>query len=104
MNPAERAKQLEGDNTLEQAHGSAAEGGQTAAPTAGEECALHFVSFIHHEGKLYEMDGRKPVPHCHGETTPETFLVDTGNVVKNVFMARDPDQMNFSAVALCPEE
>ena len=32
------------------------------------------MAFVHKDGGLYEMDGRKPKPTRHGNTTPDTLL------------------------------
>jgi ubiquitin carboxyl-terminal hydrolase L3 len=48
---------------------------------------------------LYELDGRKSFPINHGITTPETLLEDACAVVKQ-FMARDPEEVRFTIVAL----
>ena len=62
---------------------------------------LHFVAFVEHQGTLYELDGRKQRPIAHGPTTKETLAVDVGRVVQE-FMQRDPDQLNFTLLALAP--
>lgn len=44
----------------------AAQQGVTAAPSADEEVDLHFIAFVHRDGCLYELDGRKAGPINHG--------------------------------------
>ena len=56
------------------AHESSALEGQTEAPDISAKTNLHFVAFVHKDGGLYEMDGRKPKPTRHGNTTPDTLL------------------------------
>lgn len=62
--PAERARLIEESEALEQAHLAAAQGGETAAPSAEDDVDLHYVCFVKSEesGKLWEMDGRRMGP------------------------------------------
>jgi len=99
LSPEERGKHLEADAAFGEAHDEVAQEGQTQAPSRDEHVDLHFVAFIHHKGTLYELDGRQDGPVNHGPTTEDTLLEDTAEVVKK-FMARDPDNLNFTVVAL----
>lgn len=99
MSPTERANHLENDSEFGVAHEESALEGQTQTPGKDEEVRNHFVAFVHHKGGLYELDGRKDAPIYHGATTPETLLEDTAVVVKK-FMERDPEELNFTVVAL----
>ena len=51
------------------------------------------------DGGLYELDGRKPFPIRHGASSDETFLHDAAAVCSQ-FMARDPNELHFSMLAL----
>lgn len=99
MNPEERAKFLENDESIRVMHESSAQEGQTEAPSADERVNLHFISFVNVGGQLYELDGRKLFPILHGKTSEETFLEDAVEVCK-LFMARDPDEVCFTIIAL----
>ncbi|CAL1582519.1 unnamed protein product [Knipowitschia caucasica] len=99
MNPEERAAFLEQDESIRVTHESSAQEGQTEAPSADERVNLHFISFVNVGGQLYELDGRKPAPVVHGNTTEETFLEDAVVVCKE-FMTRDPDELCFTIIAL----
>lgn len=99
MNPEERATFLENDESIRVMHESSAQEGQTEAPSADERVNLHFISFVNVGGQLYELDGRKPFPIAHGKTSEETFLEDAVEVCK-IFMARDPDEVCFTIIAL----
>lgn len=72
---------------------------QSKVVSADDDMNQHFVAFIHREGHLYELDGRKSAPIHHGPTTPETLLADATTVIKQ-FMARDPEEVRFTMVAL----
>ncbi|CAG4977330.1 unnamed protein product [Colias eurytheme] len=67
------------------------------------EASNHFVTFIHKDGKLFELDGRKSFPIEHGATTPETFLEDAAKICRE-FIAREPDNIGFNVIALVSSE
>ncbi|XP_013196927.1 ubiquitin carboxyl-terminal hydrolase-like [Amyelois transitella] len=69
----------------------------------GEVINNHFVTFIHKDGKLFELDGRKTFPIDHGETTPESLLEDAAKVCRE-FIKREPDNIGFTVVALVPNQ
>lgn len=56
------------------------------------------------EGHLYELDGRKDFPINHGKTSKETLLIDTCNVIRQVFLERDPGEIRFTVLALARSE
>jgi len=104
LNPEERAKFLEdpppGAPDIEEAHQEAASAGDTAPPDDLENINLHFVAFVHKDGALYELDGRKKRPINHGPTSSETLLQDACKVAGE-FMKRS-ESINFNLVALAP--
>jgi len=97
--PEERAALLEKDAEMTRAHESSAEGGQTAAPSRDAKVDLHFISFVNVNGTLYELDGRKSAPIAHGKTTDETLMKDAAVVCKK-FIEREPENLNFTALAI----
>ncbi|XP_070197563.1 ubiquitin carboxyl-terminal hydrolase-like [Littorina saxatilis] len=99
MTPEEKAAFLEKDTDMGSAHEESAQEGETEAPSRDAHLKPHFVAFVNIDGNLYEMDGRKAAPVCHGKTSQDTLLEDTVKVVKQ-FMARDPDEINFTLMAL----
>lgn len=101
MTPTERAAHLEADDSLEAAHAGAASSvaSSTAVPTPEQEVDLHFVALVHVDGGLYELDGRKDAPVRHGDTAPESFLLDAGAVVKK-FVEQGGDSLSFNAIAM----
>ncbi|KOC67448.1 Ubiquitin carboxyl-terminal hydrolase [Habropoda laboriosa] len=80
-------------------HKELAQEGQTEAPGEDVPVYHHFVALIHKNGVLYELDGRKSAPINHGSTSPETLLEDAARVCKE-YMARDPEEMCFTVLAL----
>jgi len=99
MRPDEIAKFMETDPSICSVHEETALEGQTEAPSSQERTNLHFVSIVHRDGSLYELDGRKPFPINHGPSSDETFLNDAAVVCKK-FMERDPNELHFSMLAL----
>jgi len=99
MKPDEIAKFMETDENICSVHEETALEGQTEAPSNQERTNLHFVSLVHRDGSLYELDGRKPFPINHGPSSDETFLHDAAAVCSK-FIARDPDELHFSMLAL----
>uniref|UniRef100_A0A8D0DVS7 Ubiquitin carboxyl-terminal hydrolase n=1 Tax=Salvator merianae TaxID=96440 RepID=A0A8D0DVS7_SALMN len=99
MSPEERAKYLETYEAIRVTHESSAHEGQTEAPSIDEKVDLHFIALVNVDGILYELDGRKPFPINHGQSSDDTFLEDAVEVCKK-FMDRDPDELRFNAIAL----
>ncbi|XP_053958746.1 ubiquitin carboxyl-terminal hydrolase isoform X1 [Anastrepha ludens] len=98
LTPEERGKALENDKSFTEGHHELAKEGQTVADPE-EKVNHHFVALINKNGVLYELDGRKEFPIKHGPTTDETFIQDAAKVCKE-FMARDPDELRFTVMAL----
>uniref|UniRef100_A0A2L2Y683 Ubiquitin carboxyl-terminal hydrolase n=1 Tax=Parasteatoda tepidariorum TaxID=114398 RepID=A0A2L2Y683_PARTP len=99
MAPEERGQELEMDESLCVMHESLAKEGQTEAPEGDEEINLHFITFVSVDEQLYELDARKNCPINHGATSMDTLLKDAVAVCKK-FMERDPENVNFSIMAL----
>lgn len=94
-----RAEQLGEDKELEGAHTEQVAAGQSAVV---DDTWNHFVCFVQKEGCLYELDGRKsfPINHgpCGGPGQPD--LLNASADVIRAFMARDPQEVRFTMVAL----
>ncbi|XP_078458932.1 ubiquitin carboxyl-terminal hydrolase isozyme L3 isoform X4 [Lampetra fluviatilis] len=99
MSPSERAERLEQDQSIRASHESSAHEGQTEAPSVDEKVDLHFIALVNVDDSVYELDGRKPFPINHGKTSSQTFLEDAASVCRR-FMARDPDEVRFTVIAL----
>lgn len=97
--PQERAKLLETDTAMKNGHESCGSEGQTEAPAAEDDVDLHFVCFVHKDGRLVELDGRKKGPIDHGPSSPDTLLNDAAEVVKE-FTRKNPSVLQFNLMAL----
>lgn len=99
MSPEKRAEVLQEDTDMGSAHDDTAQEGQTKAPPSESQLNTHFVSFVCKNGGLYQLNGRDDAPTYHGPTTPDSLLEDMAKVAKQ-FMERDPEEVNFTLMAL----
>lgn len=101
--PTERAALLYNSPSLEAAHSSSAQQGDTAAPAAEDIVELHFVAFVVVNGKLWELDGRRKGPICRGEVGDEDALGEKAlEMGPRRFVGREEGELRFSVVALGP--
>ncbi|XP_075230275.1 ubiquitin carboxyl-terminal hydrolase [Lycorma delicatula] len=99
LNPEKRGELLQNALGIINTHKEIAQEGQTEAPEPTDPVNFHFVAFVHKDGDLFELDGRKEFPINHGSTTPDNLLEDAAKVVRQ-YMERDPDDLHFTLVAL----
>jgi ubiquitin carboxyl-terminal hydrolase L3 len=79
-----------------------AQGGQTATPQVGEDINHHFVAFVAHNNRVFELDGTKPFPIDHGPLVGEgDLLASAAVVIKREFIDHVPDGQ-FNMMALAP--
>ncbi|XP_063332120.1 ubiquitin carboxyl-terminal hydrolase isozyme L1 isoform X2 [Pelmatolapia mariae] len=98
MSPDDRAKHLEKNQAIFDAHNEIAAQGQ-CRPEA-DKVNFHFIAFVNVNGQLYEFDGKIKGPVNHGPTKEESFVMDAAKVCRG-FMEREKGEVRFSAVALC---
>ncbi|KAH8377800.1 hypothetical protein KR093_007181 [Drosophila rubida] len=98
LSAEERGQALEKDKDFTEDHQTLAQEGQTDA-SAYETVIHHFIALVNKENTLYELDGRKSYPISHGKTSDETFVKDAAEVCRK-FMARDPEDLRFTVLAL----
>ncbi len=105
--PLEKGKLLENDHAIEQYHRDAAKqyaSNQTSNHTDDddEDVDVHYATFVHVNGYLYELDGRvKDGPIRYGKTSQNDLLKDACVVVEE-WMKADVDQVRFTILALAP--
>ena len=92
----QRSQAFNESKEIKESHVQAAQEGAT---TDIIENTNHFISFIHFNGLLYEMDGAKEFPIIHRKTSRDTFLADACEEIQK-FMVRDPENVNFSLICL----
>ena len=68
-----------------------------------KQLAALFNEEAHVQAAHIDAETKEAFPFCHGATSAETFLMDAARVIREDFMARDPDCINFNVVALCKE-
>lgn len=103
LSPEERGTILEADSAFTGVHQELALEGQTEAPNLEDRVNHHFIAFIHKDGELFELNGSKSFPIKHGPTTEDNLLNDAAKVCKE-FMARDPEEVRFTVIALTPKQ
>ncbi|KAL0727663.1 hypothetical protein Bca4012_023756 [Brassica carinata] len=106
MTPMERARFLENDSQIEDAHSVAVTAGETPVNfpppislNATDDADTHFICLACVDGELYELDGRKAGPISHGASSPATLLKDSTKVMKK-FIEKNPDTLNFNVIAI----
>ena len=104
MSPAIKAEWLEGDSTIKTLHYEATrdESNQTPCGNLEDKVINHFITMVHVNKGLYELDGQKDRPVHHGDSTQETLLEDSCKVLEK-FMKCDPNEMHFMILALVPK-
>lgn len=79
--------------------------GETEGAGTDDAGGRHFICFLVHDGRLFELDGRivdergNAFPVDHGPTNEAGFVEDAAKVIRDQFMAMDPENLNFNVVA-----
>ena len=92
------AEAFHSDELLKSFHQNAV--GQTTLGGDQNEVFCHFIAFVEHKGQIWELDGRKKGPICHGTTTDESFLKDVGVVVQTEYVEPNPELKLFSLMTV----
>ncbi|XP_064419277.1 ubiquitin carboxyl-terminal hydrolase isozyme L1 [Latimeria chalumnae] len=98
MSAGDRAKCLEKNKIIQEAHDAIAKEGLCRVEEGSVN--FHFITFANIDGNLYELDGRMSFPVNHGSTTKDTLLQDAAKICRQ-FTEREQGEVRFSAVALC---
>ncbi|XP_013876154.1 ubiquitin carboxyl-terminal hydrolase isozyme L1 [Austrofundulus limnaeus] len=98
MSADDRAKCLENNEAICEAHNEVAKEGECRPEP--DKVNFHFIAFVNVNGQLYEFDGKMNGPVNHGATKEESFVADAAKVCRG-FMEREKDEVRFSAVAFC---
>ncbi len=102
--PHERGNIFHDNSNVETLHKEFEAQGQSAAPDAQQACDTHFIAFILDNGNMYELDGRKERPINHGAVKQEELLASATKAIQSEFMAKDPEEVRFTMLALTPKE
>ncbi|KAK4986938.1 ubiquitinyl hydrolase 1 [Elasticomyces elasticus] len=107
LEPTARADLLYESQALEEAHQSAAAGGDTAAPSADDRVDLHYVCFVKSKNNhLWEMDGRRKGPLDRGELAADEDVLSEKALRLGVrsFLKREESagggELRFSLIVL----
>ncbi|KAK0420014.1 hypothetical protein QR680_014460 [Steinernema hermaphroditum] len=93
----ERSELLANNEDLATAHESCAQQGETDVDM-NDDIEHHFICYIHHNGRLLEVDSSQKFPRDCGSTTQETLIRDAGKVCQDVM--NKLGNVSFSAMAL----
>jgi len=96
----ERGSALETFEPMRKEQVKSASSGSNQTRMTEDRVEYHFVCFIEHHGDIYELDGMKQEPVKHGKC--ENFAIDVGRIIQSEFMAKMPEEHNFSTLALAP--
>ena len=68
--------------------------GKTSIPSlSGQRQGRHFVTWVHKDQQLWELDGRRVEPTWRGTTSEGNFLSDTICIVREVFDASQDESL-----------
>ena len=95
-NPQEKGEVFKKSKEILTEHKAAVQEGQSSVQS---ECDSHFIAFIPKNGRIYELDGQKKCPVDQGVCAEDQFLAKGAGLIKE-YMARDPDNINFSMIVL----
>ena len=93
--PDERGQMIYDDDRLYEVHQEAANESTVPIP---EECDTHFITFLKIGDTMWELDGRKPQPICHGQVGD--LVLAALNVIKTEFMPHVTNQLYISMCAM----
>jgi ubiquitin carboxyl-terminal hydrolase L3 len=112
MDATAKAEVLENDPIISTLHEAATNdvANATDRGTIDDDVITHFIALVRTSsnndttagGQLYECDGRKPHAICHGTCPTAADLLPRAVDVIQQFMARDPDEVRFTILALAP--
>jgi ubiquitin carboxyl-terminal hydrolase L3 len=92
----ERSQLIYDEDFLYTTHDESAE--ESTVPVQEDQCDMHFVTFVEIGGNLWELDGRKPQPICHGAV--QDLLLGGMGVVKRDYLPHLEGEMRISMCAL----
>jgi len=102
LDPERRGHALAADAGISDLHSRYAHQGQSRELGEGVDATYHFVCFTEIAGKVYEIDGMKSFPTCHGPVSSALpFLNAAVAVIKEKYFT-DPSQLDFSVISLAP--
>lgn len=103
MTSKERASFLEVDEKIEEVHQETAKDPNSVQIEGSEKTNIHFICYVHKDGHLYELDGRRKYPLNRGKSSQDTLLKDAIKIIQN-YMNMNPEDMNFSVTCLAKVE
>lgn len=71
---------------------------------AGSEDVFHFVSYVPHNGKLYELDGLQPGPICFGECTEDNWVAKARDEIQSRISKYQSKEIRFNVMAVMKDK
>jgi len=78
------------------------EEGKRAAKNGDE--VYHFVAFVHHGGRVWELDGLKPKPVAYGECSKENWHEVAVPAIQERIQKYASDEISFNLLAMTNEK
>jgi len=99
LTPIERGDFIGASDEIEVVHVESADEG-VSEQIAIDDVTNHFVCFISHNNRIYELDGRQSAPIDLGEMADGQFLRSAVSAIRSKYMDPDPEEARFTMVAL----
>lgn len=99
MTPEMRGDYIGASEEIEVVHVESAEAG-VSDQIAIDEVDNHFVCFVQHNNRIFELDGRQSSPIDLGSVTEGSFLRSAVACIRSKYMDLDPEETRFTMVAL----
>ena len=104
-----RSRRFAESEAVRRAHQAAVDSGnhhnRHAPSCRGQRQGRHFLTFVHRNDWLWEIDGRREAPTCRGTTSEETFWNEAVAQVRGILAATNDPCLHArcSLVALVPQ-
>jgi len=98
--PQEKGIALNLDDEINLLHNQLSAEGQTEVVDGKVD--YHFVCFTAVNGKLYELDGTKPIPISYGDLANNSLIQLAGETIKRHYIDPNPDVVEFALIGLGP--
>lgn len=69
-------------------------------PAGKDDEVYHFISFVPHKNRLYELDGLQAGPICFGECTEETWLAQAKEQIQLRIQKYASSEIRFNLLAI----
>ncbi|EKD01802.1 hypothetical protein A1Q2_03865 [Trichosporon asahii var. asahii CBS 8904] len=105
LDPDRRTALLAASPLIKPAHMAVVAAGDSQVRESDWEDADHFLAFVRHDGRIWEMDGNTPRagPLDRGPASND-LLEDAARIIRDVYIPRAEGSVHFSTIALVGPE